>query len=267
MKKAERAPPRPLQLQRILRDSFVLSWVHRKEVIHRCGTPLLLIIGVTLLWDSVSEEILRDSAFLWTAWGVFAVANCWLALAVHRMVLLDEPGRALAMESASLQRFASFMLAAAFVWVVYQVAFYSAAGIASVALGTPYVPGKPPEGGSGAWQLIGAVASLVGFVILGRVSLLLPMVAVGKNFDILETWLETEGNGWRMAVLVGVLPWLMLQFTNLLYRDGFSRLEQALIVTLGALTIIVEVVALSFAYRELTSRATEPEPPPTDPPA
>ena len=265
MKKAEREPPRPLQLQRILRHAFVLSWVHRKEVIHRCGMPLLVIIGITLVWNSVSPELLANQLFVWTGWGIYAAANCWLALAVHRMVLLDEPGTALRLDSPSLQRFANYLVAAVFVWVVYQVAFFTGAGLVSVGLNRPYVPGS--EGGSGVSQAIGAAASLVGFVILGRVSLVLPMVAVDRPFDMLEAWLKSEGNAWRMAVLVGVLPWLLLTFTEMLHRDGFSRLEQALIVTVSALTVVVEVVALSFAYRELTTPPTEPAPPPTDPPA
>jgi hypothetical protein len=178
------------------------------------------------------------------------------------MVLLDEPDSALQLNAPSLQRFANYMVAAVFVWVVYQAASFTGAGLVSFGLNKPYVPSA-----DGASPGITAVASLVGFVILGRVSLVLPMVAVDKPFDILDAWLKSDGNAWRMAVLVGVLPWLLLTFTEMLHRDGFSRLEQALIVTVGALTVVVEVVALSFAYRELTTAPTAPEPPPTDPPA
>jgi hypothetical protein len=48
-----------------------------------------------------------------------------------------------------------------------------------------------------------------------------------------------------------------------LYRDGATSLETTLLLLLTGVFVIVQVVALSLAYRALTALA----PPPTDPPA
>ena len=63
--------------------------------------------------------------------------------------------------------------------------------------------------------------------------------------------------------MVGLLPWCLQQLTNLLYRDGATAVEFSVLVVLATLLIIIEVVALSLSYWELTS----PEPPPTPPPS
>ena len=75
--------------------------------------------------------------------------------------------------------------------------------------------------------------------------------------------MASRRNGWRLAIVVGVLPWCLQQLTDLMYRNGASSMEFAILVVLAAALVIVEVVALSLSYWELTS----PAPPPTHPPA
>jgi hypothetical protein len=70
------------------------------------------------------------------------------------------------------------------------------------------------------------------------------------------------GNSWRLAVVVGLLPWLLGALTSMLTREGASDVEWCLLQVIVSVTLVIEVVALSLAYRELTA----PEPPPMNPP-
>jgi len=63
--------------------------------------------------------------------------------------------------------------------------------------------------------------------------------------------------------VVGVLPWSLKYLTELLYRDGATYGEFAVLVVITVLFTLIEVVALSLSYLEITS----PAPLPTDPPA
>ena len=64
-------------------------------------------------------------------------------------------------------------------------------------------------------------------------------------------------------MVVGLLPWCLNRFADLLYRDGASMFEFGILLVLTTLLVIVVVVALSLSYWELT----QPAPPPKDPPA
>jgi hypothetical protein len=62
-------------------------------------------------------------------------------------------------------------------------------------------------------------------------------------------------------VVYGVLPWALNWFRWLLYRDGGSNFEFALVVVFGCFFAVVEIVALSLAYAALTADDTPASPP------
>ncbi len=78
-----------------------------------------------------------------------------------------------------------------------------------------------------------------------------PAVAVSKQVSLKWAWNLSKGNGWRLAILVGVLPWLISHALDLLYRDNGTVIETMLLAFLGFPFIAVETSAISLAYREL----------------
>ncbi|MBH0206155.1 MAG: hypothetical protein HP498_10155 [Nitrospira sp.] len=56
------------------------------------------------------------------------------------------------------------------------------------------------------WRLLGLMPC--GYLI-GRLSLLLPAIAVDDQASLRSVWSQSKGNGWRMALLVGWMPILI----------------------------------------------------------
>lgn len=114
------------------------------------------------------------------------------------------------------------------------------------------------------WALLGQI--LLGYLI-GRFSLLLPAIAVDSQASLRSAWLQSKGNGWRVALLVGWLPSLFVllekalsffidwqlgnHFTSYslgVYAGIFSVSEALLRYVL----VMIEVAILSLSFLKLS---------------
>ncbi len=102
-----------------------------------------------------------------------------------------------------------------------------------------------------ATQLPIYIATIPSAYVLGRLSPVFPATAIDQNESLKSAWDMTRGNGWRMLIVVGLLPWIIGVATSLLLRTGASIIEVTVITVLTYLLLVVEVVALSLAYKEL----------------
>ena len=246
--------PRSLSLRRVLAGAFTLTWRYRADVIRQAGLPLLMLIAFLLFWDQLGLG--WTSTSLYIRGFVYLLLTSWLAIAVHRMVLLDQPGPSLTPQPQSLRRLGVFGLVVIGLFVLFIVLklmilllLWSVPFSEYVPAGAERsAPAKPPF-----WVFL-ATSSLP-FLVIGRLALLMPRVAIDQPTYLHAVWRLSMGNGLKMAVIVGVLPWTLLQFMNLLFRDGASATEIALLYVASALCVVVEVAALSLAYRELSSQS------------
>jgi hypothetical protein len=230
---------------------------------------MLACVAWTLSWGLASIEGNEgNSAAGWAFVLVYIVLSSWLALTIHRMVLLEEPGSPLRLDASALARLGRFLLAVIVIWVVYHGARLLLASVVVAALGAQYVPaGGVRRELPLSLESIGHLVSALAFLVIARFVLLFPQVAIGKPFDIGAAWNLSRGNTWRLAVVVGLLPWLLERAAWLLYRDNASDLEWCLIQTVLTFALLIEVVAVSLSHRELSPEIAAPAPPPTDPPA
>jgi hypothetical protein len=155
-------------------------------------------------------------------------------------------------------------------WVLYQgLTMLISGGILNIFSPPRYVPtgaepGKLPERVNlpVPFEWIVNLGRALSYWVVARVTLMLPAIAIDRKADLIAAWSASRRNGWRLAMIVGVLPWCLQRFTDLLYRDGASIVEFGILVVLATIFVVVEVVALSLSYWELTL----PAPPPTHPP-
>jgi hypothetical protein len=244
-------PIRKLPLGRVLLGAFQLPWRYRSDVLRTAGIPMLACVAWTLIWAyaPIDERSMTGWAFAL----VFLVINSWLALTIHRMVLLESPGSPLSLDRLALGRLVRFTGAVIAIWVVYHGArLLLFSGVVGV-LGSQYVPaGSQPRAFPVRLSAIDHAMSAVAFLVIARFVLLLPQIAIGQRFDFGAAWNLSRGNTWRLAVVVGLLPWLLKSSTWLLYRENASDLEWCLLQALVTLTVLIGVVALSLSHRELS---------------
>jgi hypothetical protein len=92
------------------------------------------------------------------------------------------------------------------------------------------------------------------FYPFGRLSPMFPATAVEHQPlpRIRWAWQLTRGNGWRLFVVVAVLPWLFALLLGAVYRDGATTVEWLLVCLLFLALLVVEIAAVSLSYKELT---------------
>jgi hypothetical protein len=132
--------------------------------------------------------------------------------------------------------------------------------VIGIATGINYVAvGTEPNLVARGWLDWGS--TIVSLLVISRLVLVLPSIAVDKGHEFKDSWRVSRGNSWRLAMVYGVLPWALNWFRWLLYRDGGSNFEFGLIVVFGCFFAVVEIVALSLAYAALTADDTPASPP------
>jgi hypothetical protein len=268
------APPgyRKLPLRRVIGSAFTLPWEHRGAVFRATALPLLVLIACTLAWDFsafYSSGMARWAVYLMLYLPTL-IAGSWLAISVHRLVLLEASDAVMHFEIALVRRLAIFTATVLGIWVLFTgLTLLIAGGVLNIFNPPRYVPaaGIPqapqPMNLPVPFEWITSLASILAYWFVARVTLMLPAIAIDQTPSLGAAWRASQRNGWRLAIVVGLLPWCMDHLVNFLYRDGASNFEFGILVVLGALLMVIEVVAISLAFWELTS----PAPPPTDPPA
>ena len=271
---ARGAATRRLSLPRVVLGTFTLTWQHRVDVARTIGIPLLVVIACTLAWNLAAMHVSKSGK--WVFYAVYLLANCWLAVVTHRMVLMDEPGKPTHFDKAAWKRLFVFVGLVAALWALYVVMkLLIIKGVLDLVVFGARVPGSPKDAlgfpDMTPWvKVLDIVGDWVPFLLIGRFILVLPAVATGERLQPGKAWRDSVGNGWRLAVIIGVLPWLLDMLVDLLYRNGATRFEFGLLLVLSSFCTVLGVIALSLAYRDLVilpaSDATAPAPPPSDPP-
>ena len=224
---------------------------------------MLAVIAVTLVGDVPGFG--QAGAVRWTIYFVYCVVLSWLAISVHRMVLLEDAEKQARLDSPGLKRLGRFVGTMIGVWVFYVALNLLLIGIAMLPFAR-YVPAgamPPPDRLAGVFPYINIAVNVLAMWPVARLSLLFPSLAVDQRFDPIAAWQASRGNGWKLVIVVGVLPWLLDKIGNALYRDEASWVEFGVLLVLCTVFTVIQVVALSLSYWELT----QPEPPPTPPPA
>ncbi|HEU5137859.1 MAG TPA: hypothetical protein VFU13_22140 [Steroidobacteraceae bacterium] len=244
---------RRLPLAKVIWGAFSLSWQNRASLFRATLWPLLALIAVSLFWDLLP----RGDSYLaqWLPQFIYLVPFSWLAVTVHRLVLLDEASSRSHLTTSSWKRVAVYVLAFATIGIFFIAAKFIPFNVIGIVTGINYVAaGAEPNLIARRWLDWGA--TIFSLLLISRLVLVLPSIAVDKGHELKDSWRMSRGNSWRLAVVYGVLPWALGWVRWLLYRDESSSFEVALIVVLGSLLAIVEIVALSLSYAALTADDT-----------
>ena len=234
---------------------FAFPAIFPARTLRAAGLPLLGMIASTLYWASGAATSVAGMP--WILLIADGVLFSWLAVRCHRVVLLgaheDTPTHRLKTVAnyfagivAGTLLLALFMAISSFRYVPTGADPTSEEGI----IGLP------------VWAVW--IAQLLPLYLLARFALALPVFALGQGWHLLEAWKRTRGNGWRLVIVVFLLPVGIHQFVVFFYGYTYYSVAIAVLAIFRAILSAESVIALSLAYRELVPT---PEPPPTTPPA
>ena len=258
---------RKLPLRKILWSAFALPWRHRADFVGPLGLPLLAMIGCSLAWRRMAFQ---PPVAAWVAMvPVYCLAMSWLAITVHRLVLLEASDARTPWNAQSWRRLGLFTAAGAGLWLSYVVIGVLIAsvvvGLISITHGDAeaLLKGDPTKLPLAAIEWISYSSFVLTAWAIGRLCLVLPAIAVDDKPDVAALWRASRGNAWRLAVVAGVLPLGLELLMNLLEGHSPPALVSSVFAVITAPLVVVEVVALSLSYWELTSPAPPPTPEPS----
>jgi len=227
-----------------------VPWRKRSRLVQVVTVPSIALILIGLYWNSFGAETASE-ALVWVL--LHAMAFTPFAIARHRVLLLGE---------ASLPRYGVMQWTTRlfrFLW--WLLAAFGSAGFVIIMIvmmilgGTIVNAFDIPEEGAG-WSLIGKIFEALATYVVARLSLILPAVALDQKLTLSTVWDLSEGNGWRLAVVVGGLPWLLNYLQGLAFSET-DMIPAILRSVVYCTLLIVEVAALSLSYKALTPQLSE----------
>jgi hypothetical protein len=234
----------------IILGAFRVPWSKRSRLARAVAAPATALIVIGMYWAYSGYLAGTYGSVLWVL--LYALALTPFAVACHRVLLLGDeslPRYGIMKWTMREGRYLAWLLAA---WLLgFLATMFLMMTIGTIVINVFNIPRAWMEVGwfLGSFQVLGTY-------VLARLSLILPAIALDGRPSLSRIWRLSDGNGWRLTVVVCGLPWLLE------LSQGFIHLDEATFVsmTLGSLVfcplLVVEVAALSLSYKELVASAT-----------
>lgn len=247
--------PYRLSIPRVLSDTLRIPAQHWREFLKPLALPVIAISVLTLGW-----QLTRNQMPAVVGWAMFALHGLLftvLAVACHRLVLLGPTASTLSPALRWGARETRFLLRLLVLGVLYSVIQLAVTLVVLNFLTLSFRVMSRQPGSAGmdvGWLRPGEyLALLISTSFLARLSLALPATALDVPTSFREAWRLSAGNGWRLLVIVGVFPWLLSCGLDLLYRDGATLAESAVLILFSVLVSTLGIIALSLSYQDLTT--------------
>ena len=86
--------------------------------------------------------------------------------------------------------------------------------------------------------------------------MIFPATAIDERPDIKWSWDISQGNGWRLVIIVGILPLATGLILYLLERTDSTLIEDLVLSLIYFIVLIIEIAAVSLSYQELSREKT-----------
>lgn len=229
---------------RIITAAMFFAWAYRAQFLKAIAFPTLALVVVWAAWVSFSDQL--PSAFSWLMLLAYGLSFSFLAVTCHRLILIGDAERHKpfnAKPGYRELRFLAWLIAIYALKVLLELVAWALVGKVS---GVAFA-----EGGGGNAYWFRQASSVPALYVLARLSLAFPATAVDKRVSLRWSWARTHGNGWRIFVVVGLFPWFISMVFWFVVRAEATVLEQVVLAILAYVGLAIEVVALSFTYKEL----------------
>jgi hypothetical protein len=241
-----------LDVAKVIYGAFLFPWWHRRAFARALAIPLVLLVTLTLSWYLGARHLQDPPKWFWLfliLYIVYGALFSVFAVTCHRLVLLDTASVAARFVPRWSWRETRFFFFLAAVSILCTVAVI-APSILVLTLLSPWLGSSneswPP------WVSFALVVPV--YYLFARLCLVFPATAIDRKVDLKWTWRLTRGNGWRLFVVVGVLPLVIKKIVELFYRENATPFETVILTLLGIALFAVEIAALSLSYRELTKK-------------
>jgi hypothetical protein len=243
-----------LEIGKIIVGAFLIPWQNRSDFIRALTIPLFFLLIFSSIWFLLKEQINRTSG--WGLVFVFLIFFTFFAVACHRQVLLGKNLQSLWRFPVWTARETVFLFWLCLLCIAHFV--ISSAFIISMGAGVGAIV-SDTKTLIAAFQGVILLSKLLATYIFARFCLVLPATATDSKVNLGWAWQLTQQNGWRLAVIVGALPWLISYLIKQIFRENATLLETVIIVLISFVLYTVEITAISLSYAEL-NKTKNPSP-------
>ena len=231
----------------IIAAAVFFAWINKRELLKSISVPTLVLVTIWGVWLHFLDQL---PPFLsWIFLLVYGLSFSAFAVTCHRLILIDERDRYKACKAIpgyrELKFLAWVLLIYAAKWTLERIIMF----IAQYASGGAFI-----EGGGGISGWIEPVLSIPPLYVFARLSLVFPAAAIDRKSGLRWSWLRTHGNGWRIFIVVGLFPWLVQMVFWFMWREEATVAEQVVLSIVGFVGLSIEIIALSFTYKELAKQ-------------
>lgn len=250
--------PAPLPIERIFLEAVELPAIHWRPLL-KAGLPLIvvgsLLFGSGVLPIETSEGTNGSfSTLIFIAFLLLWVTLVMAIIACHRIFLLGPK----LVENAALFNWTGNELR----YIGWTLLIGLCAAVVAIPFGILIFPLMAASSGESASNPVLLMILQVGisipvYYVISRLSLVLPAAAIdGRGLSFGWAWELSYGNGWRLTVLVSLLPVLM-DLVLAIFPFSDSTL---LLIVQGVLWLVIGVVQiglLSLSYKFLSNNDAE----------
>jgi hypothetical protein len=235
----------------LIRTAWQSYRQHFPQLMRVVALPALAHAVTLYIWYHSTE---RDKLLVVLLWLTQAFLLTLAAISCHRIILLGSESVPRLGASGTAARDSRFIATAAALYGLTLLTLQLASTAVFLPLG---LIGFDLVGASSdLTQLLVYLATLPALYVVSRLSLCLPAVAVDRPLGPKHAWRLTRGDGLRLLVLIGLLPWL-LKFSQRHLAWMFPTAADAIVVGNLLLWILLpfEVAVLSLCYQRLSRRS------------
>ena len=237
--------PVTLNSSKLIIAAFIIPWEMKHRMVKALMIPAVISSTISTIGHFIGNDLgaLKSIPFGLVQLALYALfaVNC------HRLVLIGEnavPEYGLLGWSLRETRFFGWSIGLYVLYILAMVLPLLLVVIINMFFTTP---------GANNWLEYAQYLALIpATYMMARLSLIFPATAVDERHDIAWALKLSEGNGWKLTIVVGLLPWILTYLKSLLIRMDANALEVFATSMAGFILLAIEIAALSLSYNELS---------------
>jgi len=245
-----------LPVIKILIGALFVCWSNWRSLAKGLVPTVTLIFAVGLVWQLSGIPLSNPVSVFFVAVSLLLFAK--FAVICHRLVLVDfNTGGRLILPFSWSERETRFVRRMIIVYSITSIGsiIISMVPIALVAQSLPEAQRSNP---AVLFPFAVLLAGIPAVYLLARMSLVFPATAVDARSGLAWAWDTSRGNGIRLAIIVGLIPWTSAALEFYLTRLIPGTIAALISNLVNYILIVIEITALSLAYRELVQQEHVP---------
>ena len=237
--------PQKLPVLKILVGAFLIPWWNRGTFFRSLGWPILALTGLAGYWNYIAEY--RDWYVDWVLIALQGVLLTVFAVVCHRLVIFGTNFKKEPWDRYWTKREFRFLSWFVIVYLLYSLILV----IAITVLGNTFDL-SDQEKAKDLFPYIKYFSMIPATYVFARCSLVFPATAIDRRVGLKWSWHLSKGNGLRLMIIVGALPWALKTAAWIFLRDNASYFELVAFAFASYILVTFEIAGLSLAFKELS---------------